>query len=239
MSEANLIDQPGTAEDAWRSWPELGTLPAADISGWRSVAIVAAHPDDEVLGAGGTISLLAAAGVRLRLIALTDGEESHPSSNPDAVARTRSAETVAALRALGAPDIEIVRLGLPDTRLTPRLAEVTMLLRVHCGGFDACLAPWDNDGHADHEAAGRAARLASQNVWMYPVWMWHWATQADPRVPWQRACQVSLPEITAARKRSAIEAFTSQLTARGPATGPVLPPEDVAHFARDQEVFLR
>ena len=73
----------------------------------------------------------------------------------------------------------------------------------------------------------------------YPIWMWHWATPADPRVPWQRACQVALPSEVAARKRSAIAAFASQLTDRAGGRPPILPPGVVAHFTRRQEVLLR
>jgi LmbE family N-acetylglucosaminyl deacetylase len=105
-----------------------------------------------------------------------------------------------------------------------------------------CLAPWEQDAHADHEAAGRAARRAAhragQQVLSYPIWMWHWAKPGDRRVPWQRACQVPLGADVAARKTAAIGAFASQLTDREGA-GPVLPPAIVAHFTRDQEVLLR
>ncbi|KJY26850.1 hypothetical protein VR45_36120 [Streptomyces sp. NRRL S-495] len=38
---------------------------------------VAARPDGEVLGCGGTIACLAAAGVRLPLVSVTDGEALH------------------------------------------------------------------------------------------------------------------------------------------------------------------
>ena len=74
------IDAPGTDERTWAAWPWLSTLPGAGrtgLAGVRSAVIVAAHPDDEVLGAGGLISMLAASCARLRLVAVTDGERSH------------------------------------------------------------------------------------------------------------------------------------------------------------------
>ena len=234
----NRIDLPGTPEEAWEPWLELRHLPAASPQAWRSVVVVAAHPDDEVLGAGGTMALLAAGGTRLRLIAVTDGEASHPGTDPEAIGRTRTAESADALAVLGVPDIEVIRLRFPDTGLAAREDELSVRLGELCAGFGVCLAPWEGDAHADHEAAGRAARRAGLEVLSYPIWMWHWAKPADRRVPWPRACQVPLPLGVAARKRSAIGAFASQLTDREDA-GPVLPPSIVAHFTREQEVLLR
>ena len=99
------IDAPGTDERTWAAWPWLSTLPGSGpirLSGIRSAVIVAAHPDDEVLGAGGLISTLAASRVRLRLVAVTDGEGSHQRhASPGPLAARRTAETAAALRALG------------------------------------------------------------------------------------------------------------------------------------------
>jgi LmbE family N-acetylglucosaminyl deacetylase len=240
---ANRIDRPGTPEEAWDSWPDLRHLPPADLSAWPSVVVIAAHPDDEVLGVGGTMAILAAAGVRMRLIAVTDGEASHPDADPAAVGRTRTAESAAALGLLGVREAEVVRLRLPDTGLPAHEDELAGLLRELCAGFEVCLAPWAGDAHADHEAAGRAARQAGSAggriLLSYPIWMWHWAEPADPRVPWPRACQVPLPAGVAARKQLAIQAFASQLTDRGPGLGPVLPRGIAAHFTRGQEVLLR
>jgi len=232
------IDRPGTAEQAWESWPELWQLPATDPLAWPNVAVIAAHPDDEVLGVGGTVAILAAAGTRLRLIAVTDGEASHPGADPAVLGRVRTEETAAALGALGADRAEVIRLRFPDTGLAARQGELAAVLREQCAGFEVCLAPWDGDAHADHEAAGRAARRAGLPVLSYPIWMWHWAVPGDTRVPWRRACRVPLPPAVTARKRSAIGAFRSQLTDRGGGAGPVLPAGIVAHFTRPQEVLL-
>jgi LmbE family N-acetylglucosaminyl deacetylase len=235
----NRIDLPGTAEESWDAWAGLEHLPVADPLGWPSTVIVAAHPDDEILGVGGTMSVLAAAGARLRLIAVTDGEASHPGADPEAVARVRTAESAAARHVLGVQDIEVIRLRLPDTGLSDREDELAARLRELCTGFAVCLAPWEADAHADHEAAGRAARRAARQVLSYPIWMWHWAEPADRRVPWPHACRIPLAADVAARKTAAIQAFASQLTDRAGAAGPVLPPGIVAHFTRRKEVLLR
>jgi LmbE family N-acetylglucosaminyl deacetylase len=241
---AHPIDAPGTDERSWAAWPWLNTLPGAGLAGLadvRSAVIVAAHPDDEVLGAGGLMSMLAASGARLRLVAVTDGERSHRGrAAPVALARRRTAETAAALRVLGARAAEVVRLGMPDSELASRENELTAALGPLVAGFDMCLAPWERDMHPDHEAAGRATRRADpRSAHYYPVWMWHWAFPADPRVPWDRALRIPLPPQATARKRAAISCFASQTRDRGHGLGPVLTPGMIAHFTRAMEVLLR
>jgi LmbE family N-acetylglucosaminyl deacetylase len=236
------IDAPGTGEPAWQEWPGLAALPAISLDGWDSAVILAAHPDDEVLGAGGTIARLAAAGARLRVVAVTDGEASHPgrgAAAQDELAQRRHQERAAALRALGAGRTEIIRLGLPDSGgLAGRAAELAACVPELTAGFAVCLAPWESDLHADHEAVGRAARGTTARLFFYPVWMWHWAGPGDPRVPWPRAARVPLPADARARKHAAIGCFASQLEDRGNDAGPVLTPEFAAHFGRDHEVLF-
>jgi LmbE family N-acetylglucosaminyl deacetylase len=244
LIEPHPIDAPGTAEAEWRSWRLLHELPVLDVTGWPSVVVVAAHPDDEVLGVGGVLAMAAAAGARIRLVAATDGEASHPGLDQAAaasLAECRAAETLTALGELGAP-VEIVRLKMPDTGVARRAAELRDRLAELVAGFRVCLAPWDGDLHADHEAAGRAAAAACAAAGVelrsYPIWTWHWAHPGDSRVPWDRAVRVPLSREVAQRKRIAIDCFTSQLRPRGTARPAVLPPEVVAHFIRDQEVLI-
>jgi LmbE family N-acetylglucosaminyl deacetylase len=234
------IDAPGTDERSWAAWPWLSTVPRGGFSGLaavKSAVVIAAHPDDEVLGAGGLISILAAARIRLRLVAVTDGEASHRGhASPAPLARRRTAETAAALRALGAEEAVVIRLRLPDSHLARDEDQLTAALAPLVAGFDLCLAPWEHDKHPDHEAAGRAARRAAPKaLYRYPVWMWHWAVPADRRVPWDRALRLPLPPAAVTRKRAAIRCFVSQLTDRGHGLGPVLSPGVIAHFARPVE----
>ena len=233
------IDLPGTSETEWQPWLTARRFAHADLTSCNSAVIVAAHPDDEVLGAGGTIATLAAGGARIRVIAVTDGEASHPGTDSAALASRRADESISALRILGARTAEVIRLGIPDTKVADAEAALADQLQDLCAGFAVCLAPWEQDAHSDHEAAGRAARRARADVLTFPIWMWHWATPGDPAVPWQRAVSVRLTDAAATAKQAAISAFASQLTPRSATVGPMLPAEIIAHFTRTQEVLFQ
>ena len=72
----------GTDETVWSSWPAPAGWPELDLAALAdtSVVVLAAHPDDEVLGVGGLLARLAGLGADLRLVWATDGEASHPCS---------------------------------------------------------------------------------------------------------------------------------------------------------------
>ena len=77
----------GTTESRWLPWLAMASWPALDPATCRPgrPLIVAPHPDDEILGAGG---LLALAGGEI--VAVTDGEASHEAypGGPAALAAT-------------------------------------------------------------------------------------------------------------------------------------------------------
>ncbi|MFJ1914885.1 PIG-L deacetylase family protein [Streptomyces sp. NPDC088147] len=249
QAAAEAIDGPGTAEARWASWDGLRRLPVADLP-TGPVVVVAAHPDDEVLGFGGSLAALAEAGTEVRLLSATDGERSHPRSariTPDRLAEVRAVELRAALAELGLTGPPPRRLRLPDTRVhrhEPQLRDSIAGLLGETGAA-LCVAPWTGDLHSDHEAAGRAAAAASLTagvpLWLYPVWMWHWARPADPRVPWRSAVRVPLTSGALERKGRAIERFVSQIAplADGAENAAILPAEERAHHNRPYEVVFR
>jgi N-acetylglucosamine malate deacetylase 1 len=84
-----------------------------------SVAIVAAHPDDEVLGCGGTAARLAAEGCAVHVLLMADGEAARTSKAAAAVTREKVAARGAAARRagaiLGCASVEL--LTFPDNRM--------------------------------------------------------------------------------------------------------------------------
>ncbi len=242
----------GTPEHVWQSWRELAGRPKLRMPSPPATAVVVApHPDDEVLGVGGLISLLARAGTTIHIVAVTDGEASHPRSptlTPRELAARRISESEQALAILGLKPASIERLRMPDgdvrraesygARITAAVMHI--LARTADRGQAWCLAPWTGDGHPDHAAAGAAAITAAgatARVLAYPVWMWHWAEPADPRVPWRQARRVLLPDDVRDAKRAAVAAFATQVNplSDDPADAAILPPQALARLIRDVE----
>ncbi len=237
----------GTPEAVWEAWPALGSVPVLDLEPCRRAVVLAPHPDDETLAVGGLIAELLARGTTVVLLAATDGEASHPGSRvarPDELRAVRTAETSAALAALGAGlpgRLVEQRLHLPDGGLTAREDELIRALAPLLGADDWCIAPLDGDGHPDHDSAGRAAAATcaatGARLLSYPLWVWHWAAPDDPRVPWERALRLPLPAQARRRKREALACYPSQTEPLGPAAedAAVVPPSDLAHFLRAEE----
>ncbi len=242
------IEGLGTPESAWQAWPGLAALDTFALQPLPArVVVVAPHPDDEVLGVGGTLALLNAAGVQVIVVAVSDGEASHPHSlttSPTQLASIRRAEQNLALTRLGLDRAQIHRCGLPDSHIA---AHEPGLIGTLTGLLDAdtwCLTTWAHDGHPDHEAAGRCAAAAAgrtgARLLSFPVWTWHWARPADPRVPWTAARKVPLPPAVVQAKRHAVQAFRSQLQplSTHPGDQAILQAPAVDRLTREYEVIL-
>ncbi|MEP6980739.1 MAG: bifunctional PIG-L family deacetylase/class I SAM-dependent methyltransferase [Nakamurella sp.] len=241
----------GTPPAVWTKALDAAALAPVDFTGLRRLVVVAAHPDDETLGAGGLIAAAAAIGVTIEVLVATDGEASHPDSpthTPDRLGEVRRAEVVAAVTAL-APGATLTLLHLPDGHLSNHLAVLTEdlrhLLQTGVDGPTWVVSPWIGDGHPDHEAAGSAAiaaaaRMTGVTVFQYPLWAWHWGTPERTDVPLDRLRTLSLTDDVTAAKRRALAAHTSQTTRLSDAHGDeaLLPDTLTAFFDGDSEYFL-
>lgn len=242
----------GTEEEDWAAsgLGALAELPLSpqELRGMRFV-VLAAHPDDESLGAGGLLALLHSLEADVEAVLCTAGEGSHPDSTtmtPERLAAVRLEEFSAAMEALGMAG-RWTFLGLPDGCLTERTAEMSARLREaitrHPGNpqQQVLVAPYRADGHADHDALGAAAadlaREGGHALLEYPVWYWLWATPEDST--WQSWVRLPLSLEQQAAKRAAMGAHASQVRPLSGLAGDevLLSNGFLEHFQRGFETF--
>ena len=156
------------AEGAWAAAFALaGRLlrPHASLltfTGRDRVLLLAPHPDDETLAAGGTLALHHAAGDQVCVVIVTDGSRSRAGGiDPATMRAARQLEATQALARLGA--LELVQWGLPEGAwaaedLLARLVPLLHTLRPTLIYTPSCV-----DYHPEHRrvAAGVAAALTA------------------------------------------------------------------------------
>jgi len=177
------------------------------------VLVFAPHPDDEVIGVGGTLGLHAQQGDCVHVVVAFDGALGLASRDPQDACTTRQREARAAGEALSAGDASISYqfLGLPEGHdPTPgelqqgatRLAQILIERQA-----TSLYAPWPGDAHRDHRSLAQALALALEQIpasqrpahrWGYEVW-----STLEPTALVDVTCMT-------ARKRAALACHVSQ-----------------------------
>ena len=230
--------------------------PSASVEALGRALVVAPHPDDESLGCGGLLALLAGAGLSPEVAFVTDGAQSHPNSPsypPARLQAVREAEALDALHHLGLPAAAAHFLRHPDSGLPIRgtaafadaVQETAALLRRLRP--DTVLVAWRRDPHCDHEGAWHLFRAAvalldaeEKPRWLeYPVWAWaHASTDRAPRASDGQAWRLDVAGVLD-RKRAAIDAHRSQLgLITDDPGGFTLPADFLPLFLRPWELFI-
>jgi N-acetyl-1-D-myo-inositol-2-amino-2-deoxy-alpha-D-glucopyranoside deacetylase len=129
---------------------------------------IAAHPDDETLGAGGTLAKYAREGVETYVVTATRGEAGrHGASSErppaEAIGRARECEERAATEILGVQGVWF--LGCSDgevDRADPCevIRDMVALIRRVRPQVLVTLPPYGSDGHPDHVAVSQLATAA-------------------------------------------------------------------------------
>ncbi len=148
--------------------------------------VIAPHPDDEVLGCGGTILLKRRLGADVRVAFLTDGTASHGDRvDRRKLAEHRKAEARNACQALGVARDRVFFLDLPDGRLSESVDECAAKLRELFVQSPSAqfFVPHRLENPSDHKAARRATlaaladirapvRVLEYAVWCWDLWPW-------------------------------------------------------------------
>jgi len=239
----------GTPEQTWEAAQlsdRFASLRADDL---KRLVVVSAHPDDESLGVGGLIAHVAARGLPIVVVVLSNGEASHPQSSthdPARLAQIRRLEVTAAIAHL-APHATIHLLDLPDGKLGEH-AETSRRAIAEAIGERAestwVVAPWRADGHPDHAAASAAAAEATEErharLFEYPIWAWHWSTPKDEIWDEHAIGLFDLTPAERAKKAHALSMHHSQVRPLSdlPGDEAIVPEHFLVHFARGCETLI-
>ena len=133
-----------------------------------NVLVIAAHPDDEAIGCGGSIILHARAGDEVHSLFLTSGEQGRGGDDPEETGRMREREVAIASQTLGTKGYSFAR--FPDGTLGKERREGALteegviasdIIRLRP---ERIFCPQRFDAHPDHLAAYMATRAALERV---------------------------------------------------------------------------
>lgn len=223
--------------------PLLQSMDASDrpdlsVRDLGPIAIIAPHPDDETLGCGGLIAYCARLQVPVTVVAMTDGESSHPGSrqtSPEQLVEWRFEERAKALTALGAHAARVECLHLPDggmARLSPTDREQcvrSLVAMVRRHRIRTVFVTASDDDHPDHQASYALVehvldQIPTLRILTYAVWPANGVIAGGVR--W--ALDI---EAVHALKKQAIACFSSQ-------RGEVIT-DDSAGFAMPEALLTR
>ena len=198
----------------------------ADAPAWSpqegALLVVAPHPDDEILGAGGLIRTWAARGAEVSVLSVSDGEAAEPARH--GLGTLRREELTEALRKLCPTHVSVTRLGLPDGRIAHHVNRLRNAILSLARGKLTLIAPYEHDGHPDHEAVGGVclefARSQQLPIARYAIWAWQRAAAEQLREA--RWGKFLLGDDALRAKTRALGCFRTQLGGRD--TGSVLKP---------------
>jgi LmbE family N-acetylglucosaminyl deacetylase len=220
----------------------------------KPALIVAPHPDDETFGCGGLIKLKIAAGVRVRVVILTDGEAVGVGccERPETVKKARQCEALDACQRLGVAADSVRWLHLPDGRLPqlgqPNFERATRALLAEIMLFQPgeVYCPHVHDGHSDHISSNQITHQAlclwaqPCALFYYPVWMWYHASSGlKGRLDIRGAWRLDVSEVLS-DKQSAMAAYlNAPKTSEGNPFCGRLPWSFLQVFRRSYEVYFQ
>jgi LmbE family N-acetylglucosaminyl deacetylase len=214
------VTPPSRFLDSWKAQadglPHGSPVDAIRAQPGDDVLVLAAHPDDETFGLGASVSSLTSAGVRVHVVALTEGEAAldHLGVSVPGLREQRRAEFGLACNELGATTSHVLDLG--DGRLRHRqdeldevLGQLTDTLRpIHV------FAPWWGDPHPDHAAVGEAALRVGYHsacaITGYLIWALQWMSPDDIPAKRNRMTVFANDQRARAARRAAAGCYRSQ-----------------------------
>ncbi|APU15202.1 PIG-L deacetylase family protein [Actinoalloteichus fjordicus] len=184
----------------------------------RSVLAVAAHADDEILGAGGTLAEHVHAGDRVHLLVLSASATSRPGEHQDAV-RSHRATCVRKVADFYGADLEIADFADNAFDTVPRL-DITQTVEaaVACWQPQVVYTHSAADLSLDHRITAEAVAAATRpqpgaTVTTVLAWEIRSATEWGTGIPFRPTWFQPLTDHAVAVKNQALQLYASEMRA--------------------------
>ncbi|MBB6479256.1 PIG-L deacetylase family protein [Spirochaeta isovalerica] len=147
----------------------------------ETTIVFAPHPDDEVLGCGGTIALKRKYNCKVLIVYMTNGENGKLEKfKPEFLGKMRQKEAILSSQKLMVSESNIFFLGFKDGKLSDDYIKALIKIKKILNYYkpQQIFIPFENDGHPDHTETNRIVinALKSVNfsftVFEYPLWIW-------------------------------------------------------------------
>ena len=218
-----------------------------------NVLVIAPHPDDETIGCGGLLALMARDGHAADVVFVTDGGASHKSHatlTSRALIEMRREEARAAIGILGVDWKRVSFLNSADGELA-NLDEIQrhslrdkIAARVTETKADSIFLPIRTDGSSEHEAAFAIVKSAlgaigsTARVFEFPIWArWNPLRLLPAVLSGAKIWRARIDSVREAKAR-AMACYSSQMQPIPPDLDPALPEGFAAMFLGTHEFFV-
>lgn len=220
--------------------PTIEQAPERDVrdlaAGGGTLLVLAAHPDDETIGAGRLISAWVRAVGPVIVASMSSGEAcvEHVNVQIPYLADRRRAEFRRATAELGVR--QAMCWSLPDSEVGPYLPYVADGLAALIDDAVIVAAPWRCDPHPDHAALGtaaaRACAVAGVRLLEYPIWSSFWQCPDLPARNGYRLVRIAATDQDTVNRDRALGHYRTQLLPLRPDLTPVVPAAMLEHHRR-------
>ena len=128
---------------------------------FKKILVVASHPDDEILGCGGTLYKLKKKGAKISVLFLSDGESSRKTVNTVKLIQERKKQAKKAAKIIGIKNL--IFGNFPDNSMdTVPILKIIQFIEKQIKAIkpDTIFTHFENDLNIDHQITNKAVATA-------------------------------------------------------------------------------
>jgi LmbE family N-acetylglucosaminyl deacetylase len=216
---------------------------------FKHILILAPHPDDEILGLGGTLLKLLDAGTQVNIVYLTDGEISGIWHDREEIKKQRILLSGKVAKSLGIDNSNIHRLHLPDGSVphpgqtgfeeaVKTVKEIIDYVKPDAVFATHPLDYWPFDHVACAEIATGAIKLSEHKPQLWYYWVWAWYNLRPWKLSVRRLKKLQKVDISKQlpRNKELMDIYLASFTPDGKPWSGVLPASLIMALRKPLEI---